>query len=215
MTELHISEIRTDYKKATLNKEDVAESPISQFDKWFEEVLQSKIEESNAMTLATATKAGIPSARIVLLKGVDEKGFYFYTNYESRKGTELMENPHAALVFFWKELERQVRIQGLVEKATQEQSDHYFLSRPKASQIGAWSSPQSRPIASREVLEKNVSLATRRFEKEPLTRPPFWGGYCLKPQIVEFWQGRPGRLHDRIIYTLNAQGNWETQRLAP
>ncbi len=210
-----LADIRTDYKKASLNEKDVAEDPFSQFNKWFEEVLHSEVTESNAMTLATVGKTGLPSARVVLLKGVEEQGFYFYTNYSSQKAKELADNPQAALVFFWKELQRQVRIQGTVTKATEEQSDRYFLSRPRGSQLGAWSSPQSQPIASRDFLEKKVRETTIRFEKEPLYRPAFWGGYCLYPLTVEFWQGRPNRLHDRIVYTRAANGNWEIQRLAP
>ncbi len=204
-----------DYKKASLSEKEVAEEPFTQFNKWFEEVLHSEVTEPNAMTLATAAKTGVPSARIVLLKGIDEQGFYFYTNYKSQKAQELFENPQAALVFFWKELQRQVRVQGRVVKASGEQSDAYFLSRPRGSQLGAWSSPQSQPIASRDFLEEKVRETTVRFENETLYRPEFWGGYCLQPLTVEFWQGRPSRLHDRIVYTREASGSWEIHRLAP
>lgn len=214
MPNLSLSDIRTDYKKAVLSEKDVAADPFTQFNKWFDEVMHSRVEEPNAMTLATADGDGMPSARIVLLKGTDGQGFYFYTNYESRKGKELAANPKAALVFFWKELERQVRMQGRVVKATAAQSDAYFLSRPRGSQLGAWSSPQSRTIATREVLEDRVREITARFEKEKLYRPDFWGGYCLIPESVEFWQGRPSRLHDRIVYLKNEE-DWEIKRLAP
>lgn len=215
MSDLQLSDIRTDYRKASLSRSEVADDPFEQFDKWFGEVLHSRVEEPNAMTLATVGKDGMPSVRIVLLKGIDEKGFYFYTNYESRKARELLENPQASVVFFWKELERQVRIQGRVSKASSEQSDHYYLSRPEGSRLGAWASPQSQIIASREVLEEKVREVTAQFKKEPLHRPPFWGGFCIEPQLIEFWQGRPSRLHDRIVYTLEETGNWEIHRLAP
>ena len=210
-----ISDIRTEYKKAALSENEVATDPFDQFHQWLDEVLHSEVMEPNAMTLATAGKDGRPSARIVLLKGVDERGFYFYTNYESRKGQQLHQNPHAALVFFWKELERQVRIEGKVFKATAAQSDAYFLSRPEGSQLGAWTSPQSRIISSRAILEERMTAVRERFDKEHLTRPDFWGGYCLAPERVEFWQGRPNRLHDRILFTPNTSGGWEINRLAP
>ncbi len=215
MPKLPLSNIRTDYKKASLKIKDVTSDPFSQFNNWFEEVIHSKVEEPNAMTLAT-TVNGHPSARIVLLKGMDKKGFYFYTNYESHKGRELSKNPYVALVFFWKELERQVRIEGIVERATKEQSDTYFHSRPRGSQIGAWSSPQSREIPDRAFLEKRVAAMKNRFKKESLKRPDFWGGFCVNPQYVEFWQGRSSRLHDRIFYQKQQEkGTWHIGRLAP
>lgn len=215
MDNLHLSDIRTEYKKASLKISDVNKNPFLQFDQWFEEVLASKIEESNAMVLATVARSGKPSARVVLLKGIDEQGFYFYTNYGSRKGQELKENPQVAAVFFWKELERQVRIQGVVKKASAAQSDEYFLSRPEGSQIGAWASPQSKEIASREMLENRVTQVKEQFKNKALYRPPFWGGFCIQPQLIEFWQGRSSRLHDRIVYTLNEIGNWDIKRIAP
>lgn len=215
MSEISLSNIRTDYKKAALRKNEVAADPFLQFKKWFEEVLHSKVEEPNAMTLATADRNLKPSARIVLLKGIDDKGFYFYTNYDSRKGKELAENPRAALVFFWKELERQVRVEGLVKKATAKQSDAYFLSRPKGSQTGAWASPQSQVIDTRDVLEEKVKAVEEQFKGQPLHRPDFWGGYCLEPEYMEFWQGRSNRLHDRIIYIRKKPDHWQIKRLAP
>ncbi len=215
MPELSLADIRTDYKKASLKKSDVAADPVTQFKKWFEEVLHSKAAEPNAMTLATTGKDMQPSARIVLLKGIDEKGFYFYTNYKSRKGRELGENPKAALVFFWKELERQVRVSGTVVRARPEQSDTYYFSRPEGSQLGAWASPQSSIIADRAELEGRLKAIKEQFKDKPLSRPSFWGGFLVKPQYVEFWQGRPSRLHDRILYTLTPPGDWKIHRLAP
>jgi pyridoxamine 5'-phosphate oxidase len=166
------------------------------------------------MTLATSTKDGKPSARIVLLKGYDEKGFVFYTNYESHKGLELAENPNAALVFFWKEIERQIRIEGIVEKISATESDAYFFSRPEGSRISAWASPQSTIIETRELLETNVQRYTAEF-KNSIPRPPHWGGYRVMPLKIEFWQGRSNRLHDRIQYTKTTEGSWKAERLAP
>jgi len=210
-----IEDIRKEYKLKTLNEKDVETSAIQQFDKWWLEAINSSIDEVNAMTLATATPDGKPSARIVLLKGYDEKGFVFFTNYESHKGKELEINPLAAIVFFWKELERQVRLEGIIEKVSNEESSTYFFSRPKGSQVGAWASPQSQVIESREIIENNVAVYTQNFEKEPMQRPEYWGGYRLKPHLVEFWQGRESRLHDRLQYTPNKEGNWKIERLAP
>ena len=210
-----IEDIRKEYKLKTLSENDVEPSPIQQFDKWWLEAINSSIDEVNAMTLATATPDGKPSARIVLLKGYDEKGFVFFTNYESHKGKELEINPLAAIVFFWKELERQVRLEGIIEKVSNEESSTYFFSRPKGSQVGAWASPQSQVIESREIIENNAAKYTQKFEKEPMQRPEYWGGYRLKPHLVEFWQGRESRLHDRLQYTPNKEGNWKIERLAP
>jgi pyridoxamine 5'-phosphate oxidase len=176
--------------------------------------MMSNIEEPNAMTLATSNKQGKPSARIVLLKGLSNEGFLFFTNYESRKGNELKENPYASLLFFWKELERQVRVEGTVTKSDDKKSDEYFQSRPALSKIGAWSSPQSKVIQSREDLEKNVIKYQQQFTKGVIPRPPHWGGYVLKPAIIEFWQGRPSRLHDRLQYSLD-KDKWLIERLAP
>lgn len=190
-------------------------NPVAQFGKWWDEAINSHIEEVNAMTLATSTVKGKPSARIVLLKGYDDLGFNFFTNYESHKGEELAVNPQAGLVFFWKELERQVRIEGIAEKLTAKDNDTYFLSRPAGSQLGAWASPQSQVIKQREVIEENVRKYESEFSKTAIYRPEYWGGYRIKPQLMEFWQGRPSRLHDRIQYTLAANGQWKIERLAP
>jgi len=208
-----IAGIRTDYRLRSLTEADVAPNPFEQFTRWWQEAIHSKIEEVNAMTLATATKEGLPSARIVLLKGYDSNGFTFFTNYDSQKGNEMAENPHVALVFFWRELERQVRIEGLVKQTTAAVSDEYFFSRPAGSRIGAWSSPQSKVIDSREVLEGNEQQFTKQFG-ENIPRPPHWGGYIVAPTRVEFWQGRSNRLHDRIQYRLE-NDSWKIVRLAP
>lgn len=209
-----IADIRKDYRLKTLNEADVSSDAISQFTVWWNEAMLSDIEEPNAMTLATATNNGIPSARIVLLKGYDEKGFIFFTNYNSHKGNQLMENPHAALVIFWKELERQIRIEGAVEKVSEEESDAYFSSRPAESRIGAWASPQSAIIENRKLLEENVQMYQQKFG-EQIPRPAHWGGFRVVPVKIEFWQGRSNRLHDRIQYTKNENGWWTIQRLAP
>jgi pyridoxamine 5'-phosphate oxidase len=209
-----IADIRKDYKMRSLAEADTAADPFEQFSRWWEEAVASNIEEVNAMTLATANKAGKPSARIVLLKGMNDEGFEFFTNYQSQKAKDMAENQNAALVFFWKELERQVRIEGTVSKTTAAVSDAYFGRRPHESRIGAWSSPQSEPIASREVLDGYVADTRQKFEGKEITRPPFWGGYIVKPVLVEFWQGRPNRLHDRIEYILE-NGRWVKRRLAP
>ncbi len=210
-----IADIRKDYSLKTLNETEVAINPFLQFADWWQQAIESQIDEVNAMTLATASVEGVPSARIVLLKGYDEKGFVFYTNYESAKGQELAENPRAGLLFFWKELERQVRITGLVEKVSAVESDEYFLSRPTGSQIGAWASPQSHVIENRSWLENKVKELEAKFSNGQLTRPAHWGGYRVKPVIIEFWQGRSSRLHDRIQYTLQENGSWKIERLAP
>ncbi len=209
-----IADIRTDYKLRSLDEADVTTEPIEQFTRWWDEAVNSHIDEVNAMVLATANSAGIPSARVVLLKGYSEQGFVFFTNYDSQKGKELADNPHAALVFFWKELERQVRIEGIIEKTGAAESDTYFLSRPEGSRIGAWASPQSAVIANRQVIENKFLLYEEKFSKEPVSRPPYWGGYILKPSLIEFWQGRTSRLHDRIQYSL-VDNHWKIVRLAP
>lgn len=214
-TMTNIAGIRIEYKLQSLNEKDAAIDAIEQFDKWWKEAINSFIEEVNAMTLVTASSTGKPSGRIVLLKGYDEKGFVFFTNYQSHKGKELEDNPQGCIVFFWKELERQVRIEGIVEKVSSEESDIYFLSRPPGSQVGAWASPQSDIITSREIIENNAKKYSQQFEKEPMRRPQYWGGYRLEPQLIEFWQGRESRLHDRLQYTLNADGSWKIERLAP
>ncbi len=212
---MNLADIRKDYKLQTLNEADVAADAIQQFDKWWQEAINSAIDEVNALTLATASTDGKPSARIVLLKGFDENGFVFFTNYDSNKGRQLEENPAACMVFFWKELERQVRVEGRIEKISAEESDVYFLSRPTGSQIGAWASPQSQIISRRNILEENVKRYVEQFEVLPLVRPAHWGGFRLKPEKIEFWQGRASRLHDRLQYSLQDEGNWKIDRLAP
>jgi len=212
---MNIADIRTDYKQQSLLEKDIDQNPFKQFGKWWNDALQSAIEEVNAMTLATASITGLPAARVVLLKGFDEQGFVFFSNYESFKGLQLEENPRACLVFFWKELERQVRITGLVEKTTTTESDEYYNSRPAASRIGAWASPQSRVIDNREWLEQHEKSYTVKFEGTDIQRPQHWGGYRVRPVTIEFWQGRASRLHDRIQYTLQENGSWQIERLAP
>lgn len=210
-----IADIRKDYSSRHLMEKDVSKNPITQFGIWWEEALRSQIDEVNAMTLATASSDGFPSARIVLLKGFDTSGFTFFTNYKSFKGSQLEENPKACLVFFWKELERQVRITGIVQKAAAAESDAYFKSRPRASQIGAWASPQSQVVDDRNWLEDNFYRLSEDMKTDELQRPQHWGGYIVRPIIIEFWQGRPSRMHDRIQYTLQDDGEWQVQRLAP
>ncbi|PWU02511.1 MAG: pyridoxamine 5'-phosphate oxidase [Bacteroidetes bacterium] len=210
-----IGDIRKDYKKASLSESDVDSDPIKQFQSWWSEALSSQIEEVNAMTLATSSLDGVPSARIVLLKGFDERGFTFFTNYNSYKGQQLVENPRACLVFFWKELERQVRITGLVSKVSGEESDAYFKERPQGSRLGAWASPQSEVILNREWLEKTEKDFEIKYKGKEIPRPPHWGGYIVRPVTIEFWQGRANRLHDRIQYTLQEDGIWLIERLAP
>ena len=214
MIKPEIAAIRKDYRLQTLNEEDVADNATEQFARWWNEAVASDIGEVNAMTLATVEEDETPSARIVLLKSFDERGFVFFTNYNSAKGKAIAHNPKAALVFFWKELERQIRIQGEVEKVSDEESDEYFKSRPVGSRIGACASPQSEVITNRHILEDNVAkLATEM--KEGISRPDYWGGYRVKPVSIEFWQGRSNRLHDRIKYNLEGDGIWKTVRLAP
>lgn len=211
-----IADIRRDYSLQSLSEQDAAPDAIAQFSAWWTEVLASEIVEPNAMTLATASSDGVPSARIVLLKGFDEQGFIFFTNYNSFKGIQLHENPRACLVFFWKEVERQVRIMGLIEKVSAQESDEYFNSRPLGSRIGAIVSPQSQVIESREWLEEKVTAMNGQLPAgESIGRPDHWGGYRVKPAIVEFWQGRSSRLHDRLQYSLLDNGTWKIERLAP
>ena len=212
---INIAAIRRDYQMQSLLEKDVDYNPFNQFNAWWDDVLKSELDEVNAMTLATASATGIPSARIVLLKSVSEEGFVFFTNYNSNKGKELEENPNACLVFFWKELERQIRITGKVKKVSAAESDEYFLSRPEGSRIGAWASPQSQVIASREIIEENTAKYEAEFAAGNIIRPPHWGGYIVMPEAFEFWQGRPNRLHDRIQYTIIKEGNWRIERLAP
>lgn len=210
---MNISEIRTDYTRAALDEDHSDADAVRQFSRWWDEAMASKVREANAMTLATADAEGRPGARTVLLKGFDERGFVFFTNYQSRKGRELAANPRACLLFFWPELERQVRIDGTVERASDAESDEYFKSRPLASRIGAWASPQSEVIAGKAWLLARAAEMGLRHGVAP-SRPPHWGGYRVTPLAVEFWQGRPSRLHDRLLYARTATG-WDRVRLAP
>ena len=212
---MSIADIRKDYSKKMLQETDVNANAIEQFKTWWGEALESDIDEVNAMTLATATAQGKPSARIVLLKGFDENGFIFFTNYHSHKAIQMEENPFVSLVFFWKELERQVRIEGTIRKIPADDSDVYFHSRPVESRVGAWASPQSKVIASRKVIEENVIELQKSFAGKEIDRPPHWGGYIVNPLLIEFWQGRSSRLHDRLQYTLTEEGQWMIERLAP
>lgn len=235
---MSLADLRTDYTRGSLDRAGLAEDPFRQFERWFADaelagggggwirrtgiafykafrvMFGGRAVDPNAMTLATADAHGHPSARTVLLKGLDARGFVFFTHYESRKGRELAGNPHAALVFYWKELERQVCVAGQVEKLPTPESEAYFKSRPRGSRIGAWASEQSQPIPDRAFLEQRWREIERRFPDDvPL--PPFWGGFVLKPERLEFWQGRPSRLHDRFCFTRNADGGWQIVRLAP
>jgi pyridoxamine 5'-phosphate oxidase len=211
----NISSIRTEYKQKQLSEFEAAKRPLEQFHIWFQQAVSAEAEEVNAMTLATCDNTGVPSARIVLLKGFDENGFVFFTNYTSQKGLELTENPRAALVFFWPALERQIRITGIVKKISEMESDTYFYSRPLGSQIGAIASPQSQVIPNREWLESKEKEISNSATKENVIRPVHWGGYRVQPVNMEFWQGRPSRLHDRLLYTLKDDGTWTMERLAP
>ena len=210
-----IAGIRHNYSKQVLLEPGAHNNPIKQFDKWWQEARHAEIDEVNAMTLATATPDGIPSARIVLLKDFSEAGFMFFTNYESFKAQQLEDNPKACLVFFWKELERQVRITGLVKRADPAESDTYFNSRPEDSRIGAFTSPQSRVIESRNWIDEQFEKNKKLLSGKSIKRPDYWGGYVVRPIIMEFWQGRPNRLHDRLQYTLQNNNEWNIERLAP
>ena len=210
-----MADLRREYTRAGLREADVAPDPIEQFRKWFEEALAAGLHEPNAMTLATATSAGRPAARVVLLKGFDERGFVFYTNYEGRKGRELEENPYCALVFYWGELERQVRIEGRAGRVSGEESDAYYRSRPLGSRLGAWVSEQSRPVGDRATLEERLRELEDEYEGREVPRPPFWGGYRVVPEEIEFWQGRENRLHDRLLYRCESNQSWSIERLQP
>ena len=214
---MNIAELRQEYMRAGLAESRADPDPMRQFERWFEDALRARLALPNAMTLATVGAAGAPAARAVLLKGIDRGGFVFHTNYRSRKGRELEARATACLVFLWSELERQVRIEGVVEKVSAQDSDDYFATRPLGARLSAWASEQSEPVSSREILEKSMEQARRRYGERP-PRPPHWGGYRVVPQAIEFWQGRADRLHDRLLYTRKGggvDGSWSIERLAP
>jgi len=215
MIDKSIADLRKDYTLENLNEEEIDKNPFIQFKVWFNQSVAAQLPEPNAMTLATCTPDGKPSARMVLLKDIDEQGFVLFTNYKSQKGQEISVNPHAALVFWWAELERQVRIVGTVEKISSAQSDSYFEVRPPFSRLGAWASNQSEVISSRDVLESQLIEFQRQYENQEVPRPPHWGGVRVIPQEIEFWQGRSSRLHDRLRYTLVDNGSWKIERLSP
>ena len=208
------SSLRKEYTSAGLDEADVDPDPIVQFHEWFENAVEADLHEPNAMILATATTDGKPSARTVLLKGSDERGFVFYTNYEGRKAGELEVNPMCALLFYWGELERQIRIEGRASRLSSEESDAYFAGRPRGSRLGAWASEQSRPVKDRSILEERVRALETEYEGREIPRPSFWGGYRVEPDTIEFWQGRESRLHDRLVYLRN-EGGWKIVRLQP
>jgi pyridoxamine 5'-phosphate oxidase len=210
-----IAALRREYTRAALDERDVDPDPMDQFRRWFDEAISARLHEPNAMTVATATPEGRPSARVVLLKGFDERGFVFHTNYEGRKSRELEANPRCALLFYWGELERQVRIEGRASRLPGAESDEYFRSRPRGGRLGAWVSRQSQPIGSREALEERVRRVEAEYEGREVPRPPFWGGYRVEPDAFEFWQGRENRLHDRLLYRPTEAGGWKIQRLQP
>lgn len=211
-----VADIRKEYSLKELGLEDLADTPFVQFDKWWKEAIASNIDEVNAMTLCTCNSQGRPSARIVLLKGYDESGFTFFSNYDSHKAQDIEDNNHVALLFFWKELQRQVRIEGVVKKISEAESDTYFNSRPNGSKMGAWASPQSRVIESRKELEEKVKAVAEQFKNKEIERPQNWGGYKVEPQCVEFWQGRESRLHDRFQFARQqSKSGWSIERLAP
>jgi pyridoxamine 5'-phosphate oxidase len=209
-----IADLRQDYRQAALLEADADRDPIVQFQTWFDAAVAAELPEPNAMTLATATPDGIPSARIVLLKGVDDRGFVFFTNYNSNKGQEILANPQAAIVFLWTELERQVRIQGRVEQIAAAESDEYFYSRPPGSRLGAWASEQSAVIPDRSVLDDRLTELQTTYADQEIPRPEHWGGFRVMPTVIEFWQGRSSRLHDRLRYQL-IEGTWVVDRLSP
>jgi pyridoxamine 5'-phosphate oxidase len=210
-----LSKLRKDYGKMGLDENDLNPDPYKQFEKWFTEAANAGVVEPDAFTLSTVSAEGKPSSRIVLLRNFDNRGFTFYTNYESQKGRELEQNPYVAMNFFWTDVERQIRICGRAGKIPVLESMDYFRSRPRASQIGAWASEQSRELVSREMLENRITEIEKKFHGKDVEKPPHWGGFLVKPESIEFWQGRPSRLHDRFLYTHNVSGHWEIKRLNP
>jgi pyridoxamine 5'-phosphate oxidase len=216
MAHSSIADLRKDYALHSLSEKDVAVNPFVHFSAWWQQATQAAIDEVNAMTLSTIAANGYPESRIVLLKGYDEKGFVFFTNYESAKGVQLKVQPQCSLLFFWKELERQIRIIGKASPIAAKESDTYYQSRPVGSQIGAWASPQSQVVDSKEWLEENFAQMEKKYQgQSPIPRPPHWGGFRIEPIRFEFWQGRPSRMHDRICYTREQELNWKIERLAP
>jgi len=214
-TKINIFSLRRNYNQEHLSEKTLSKNPFIQFETWMNSALEKNLEEPNAMHLSTVNKKNKPSSRIVLLRGFNKKGFVFYTNYLSQKGVELTSNPYAALTFFWAELERQVRIEGTVEKVSKALSNAYFKSRPRESQLGAWASHQSAVLKNREELEETMKNLTKKYEGKSIPRPNYWGGFCLKPERIEFWQGRPNRLHDRILYQKTKGNKWAISRLSP
>ncbi len=215
MLNQQVAALRKDYRLASLDESEVDRHPVKQFEKWWQDAINSELDEPNAMTLATSTREGKPSARIVLLKSFDTDGFIFFTNYESRKGKEMSNNPQVSLLFFWRELERQVRIDGTVSRTSAAVSDEYYQTRPMGSRVGAIASPQSSVIPHRSFLEEQVNIIAAKYVLEEPVRPEYWGGFIVKPTLIEFWQGRSNRLHDRVQYTLMEDSEWKIERLAP
>jgi pyridoxamine 5'-phosphate oxidase len=212
---MNLADLRREYSLSGLRRADLNANPIAQFQKWFDEALKAQLIEPSAMTLATVDADGAPSSRIVLLKGAEERGFMFFTNYESRKGRDLACNPRAALTLYWPELEREICIAGTVSKTTRADSEKYFAMRPRGSQLGAWVSKQSSVVPDRDFLENRLAEVTQRFTGRNVETPPYWGGYLLMPSRIEFWQGRPNRLHDRFQFTKQPDGMWHIERLSP
>ena len=212
----NMEDLRKSYQRGSLEAKDLTTDPLDLFRRWWHEAIEMEIDEANAMTLSTVNKHGQPSSRIVLLKGINNEGFEFFTNYQSQKAMDMEANPHVALLFFWKEMERQIRIEGVAEKVSKERSEKYFQSRPRGSQVGAWLSPQSKPIKDRTKLDEfRQNIESRFGDLDPLPLPDHWGGYIVAPHAIEFWQGRPDRLHDRFRYALDKGAGWKFERLAP